>query len=159
MLGEGIVKKEADLAAEVEQQTKEFEQKAAEKAAAAADAPAAEVAAEVADAAKPAVQVKIAEWQYHLQTQCRSHRVPAATVCDVLCCDVQWHQSIMAASKGRLRTGRTSCAQVSAKMVKELRDKSGAGMMDCKKALAETGAATASVVASFGWAQKKSLGV
>ena len=84
MLGEGIVKKEADLAAEVEQQTKEFEQKAAEKAAAAADAPAAEVAAEVADAAKPAVQVKIAEWQYHLQTQCTSHRVPAATVCDVL---------------------------------------------------------------------------
>jgi elongation factor Ts len=83
VLGEGIVKKEADLAAEVEQQTKEFEQKAAEKAAAAADAPAAEVAAEVADAAKPAVQV-------------------------------------------------------SAKMVKELRDKSGAGMMDCKKALAET---------------------
>jgi translation elongation factor EF-Ts len=41
-------------------------------------------------------------------------------------------------------------------MVKELRDKSGAGMMDCKKALAETGAATASVVVSFGWAQKRS---
>ena len=59
VLGEGIVKKEADLAAEVEQQTKEFEKKAAEKAAAAADAPAAEVAAEVADAAKPAVQVTL----------------------------------------------------------------------------------------------------
>ena len=29
--------------------------------------------------------------------------------------------------------------EVSATMVKELRDKSGAGMMDCKKALAETG--------------------
>jgi len=28
---------------------------------------------------------------------------------------------------------------ISAKMVKELRDKTGAGMMDCKKALAETG--------------------
>ena len=28
-------------------------------------------------------------------------------------------------------------AQVSAKVVKELREKSGAGMMDCKKALAE----------------------
>lgn len=30
-------------------------------------------------------------------------------------------------------------ADVSAKLVKELRDKTGAGMMDCKKALAETG--------------------
>jgi hypothetical protein len=59
VLGEGIVKKEADLAAEVEEQTKEFERKAAEKAAAATDAPAAEVAAEVADAAKPAVQVTL----------------------------------------------------------------------------------------------------
>lgn len=29
--------------------------------------------------------------------------------------------------------------EISAKMVKELRDKTGAGMMDCKKALAETG--------------------
>ena len=29
--------------------------------------------------------------------------------------------------------------QVSAKAVKALREKSGAGMMDCKKALAETG--------------------
>ncbi len=31
-------------------------------------------------------------------------------------------------------------ADVSAKLVKELRDKTGAGMMDCKKALAETNA-------------------
>lgn len=68
VLGEGIVKKEADLAAEVEQQTKEFEQKAAEKAAAAADAPAAEVAAEVADAAKPAVQVTLPD----ASSTCRS---------------------------------------------------------------------------------------
>jgi len=30
-------------------------------------------------------------------------------------------------------------ADVSAAMVKELREKTGAGMMDCKKALAETG--------------------
>ena len=29
--------------------------------------------------------------------------------------------------------------EVSASMVKDLREKSGAGMMDCKKALAETG--------------------
>ena len=32
-----------------------------------------------------------------------------------------------------------SAAQVSAKVVKELREKSGAGMMDCKKALGECG--------------------
>src|SRR5579872_2580215 len=30
-------------------------------------------------------------------------------------------------------------AEISAALVKELRDKTGAGMMDCKKALAETG--------------------
>jgi hypothetical protein len=59
VLGEGIVKKEADLAAEVEEQTKSFEKKAAEKAAASVDAPAAEVVAEVADDAKPAVQVTL----------------------------------------------------------------------------------------------------
>ena len=29
-------------------------------------------------------------------------------------------------------------AVISAKLVKDLRDKTGAGMMDCKKALAET---------------------
>ena len=29
-------------------------------------------------------------------------------------------------------------AEISAKLVKELRDMTGAGMMDCKKALAET---------------------
>ena len=29
-------------------------------------------------------------------------------------------------------------AEITAKMVKELRDKTNAGMMDCKKALAET---------------------
>ena len=32
-----------------------------------------------------------------------------------------------------------STAQISAKQVKELRDRTGAGMMDCKKALEETG--------------------
>jgi elongation factor Ts len=31
-------------------------------------------------------------------------------------------------------------AEVSASMVKELREKTGAGMMDCKKALSEAGA-------------------
>ncbi len=31
------------------------------------------------------------------------------------------------------------CADISATVVKSLRDKTGAGMMDCKKALAENG--------------------
>ena len=30
-------------------------------------------------------------------------------------------------------------AEITAKLVKDLRDKTGAGMMDCKKALAESG--------------------
>ncbi|NKL67657.1 elongation factor Ts, partial [Rhizobium leguminosarum bv. viciae] len=30
-------------------------------------------------------------------------------------------------------------SEITAAMVKELREKTGAGMMDCKKALAETG--------------------
>ena len=30
-------------------------------------------------------------------------------------------------------------AEITASLVKELREKTGAGMMDCKKALAETG--------------------
>ncbi|HMP46276.1 MAG TPA: elongation factor Ts, partial [Sphingopyxis sp.] len=30
-------------------------------------------------------------------------------------------------------------AEITAALVKELRDRTGAGMMDCKKALAETG--------------------
>ena len=30
-------------------------------------------------------------------------------------------------------------AEITASLVKELRDKTGAGMMDCKKALVETG--------------------
>ncbi len=33
----------------------------------------------------------------------------------------------------------TQVAEITASMVKELREKSGAGMMDCKKALTETG--------------------
>ena len=33
-------------------------------------------------------------------------------------------------------------AEISAKLVKELRDKTGAGMMDCKKALSESGGDT-----------------
>ena len=56
VLGEGIVKKEADLAAEVEEQTKAFEKAAADKKAAAEQEAATAPAAEAAEAA-PAVKV------------------------------------------------------------------------------------------------------
>jgi elongation factor Ts len=45
-------------------------------------------------------------------------------------------------------------ANVTASMVKELRDKTGAGMMDCKSALAETGG---DVEAAIDWLRKKGL--
>ncbi len=45
-------------------------------------------------------------------------------------------------------------SQVSASTVKELRDKTGAGMMDCKKALAENGG---DMEASVEWLRKKGL--
>jgi elongation factor Ts len=45
-------------------------------------------------------------------------------------------------------------ANISAAMVKELRDKTGAGMMDCKAALAETGG---DVEAAVDWLRKKGL--
>eukprot|EP00884_Botryococcus_braunii_P014023 jgi/Botrbrau1/22621/Bobra.176_1s0049.2 len=82
-LGEGIEKKVADLAKDVEEQTKAFEAAAAAKAAAAEAAPAEEAAPEAASSA-PAIEIP-------------------------------------------------------AKLVKQLRDQSGAGMMDCKKALAACG--------------------
>ena len=43
---------------------------------------------------------------------------------------------------------------VTAALVKELRDKSGAGMMDCKKALAETGG---DMEAAIDWLRTKGL--
>ena len=43
---------------------------------------------------------------------------------------------------------------VTAQMVKELRDKSGAGMMDCKKALAET---NGDMEAAIDWLRAKGL--
>ena len=43
---------------------------------------------------------------------------------------------------------------VSAKMVKDLRDQTGVGMMDCKKALAETGG---DIEAAVDWLRKKGL--
>jgi elongation factor Ts len=45
-------------------------------------------------------------------------------------------------------------AEVTAALVKELREKSGAGMMDCKKALAETGG---DLEAAVDWLRKKGL--
>src|SRR5690349_7594593 len=47
---------------------------------------------------------------------------------------------MLSVCRGTHRQGlETNMAEVSASMVKELREKTGAGMMDCKKALAETG--------------------
>jgi elongation factor Ts len=45
-------------------------------------------------------------------------------------------------------------AEITAALVKELRDKTGAGMMDCKRALAETGA---NLEAAVDWLRKKGL--
>src|SRR5580704_14198837 len=45
-------------------------------------------------------------------------------------------------------------ANVTAQMVKELRDKTGAGMMDCKAALGET---NADLEAAVDWLRKKGL--
>ncbi len=45
-------------------------------------------------------------------------------------------------------------AEISAALVRELRDKTGAGMMDCKKALAETGG---DLEAAVDWLRKKGL--
>ena len=45
-------------------------------------------------------------------------------------------------------------ANVSAQMVKELREKTGAGMMDCKSALGETGG---DMEAAVDWLRKKGL--
>ena len=45
-------------------------------------------------------------------------------------------------------------ADISAKMVKELRDKTGAGMMDCKKALAEN---DGDIEKSIEWLRKKGM--
>ncbi|MBI3710274.1 MAG: translation elongation factor Ts, partial [Proteobacteria bacterium] len=45
-------------------------------------------------------------------------------------------------------------AEVTAALVKELRDKTGAGMMDCKKALTET---TGDLESAVDWLRKKGL--
>ncbi|NEO74605.1 MAG: elongation factor Ts, partial [Moorea sp. SIO3H5] len=45
-------------------------------------------------------------------------------------------------------------AEIKAKLVKELREKTGAGMMDCKKALVESGGDTAKAIE---WLRKKGI--
>ena len=45
-------------------------------------------------------------------------------------------------------------AEITAALVKDLRDKTGAGMMDCKKALTETGG---DMEAAIDWLRKKGL--
>ncbi len=45
-------------------------------------------------------------------------------------------------------------AEITAATVKELRERTGAGMMDCKKALAETGG---DIEAATDWLRKKGL--
>src|SRR2546427_12461441 len=45
-------------------------------------------------------------------------------------------------------------AEVTAALVKELRDKTGAGMMDCKRALGDTGG---DIEAAVDWLRKKGL--
>src|SRR5260370_11171612 len=48
----------------------------------------------------------------------------------------------------------TAMANITSQMVKELRDKTGAGMMDCKAALTETGG---KVEPAVDWLRKKGL--
>jgi len=45
-------------------------------------------------------------------------------------------------------------AEVTAALVKELRDKTGAGMMDCKRALGDTGG---DIEGAVDWLRKKGL--
>jgi len=45
-------------------------------------------------------------------------------------------------------------AEISAKLVKDLRDKTGAGMMDCKKALSESNGDT---VKAIEWLRQKGI--
>src|SRR5260370_40176934 len=54
-----------------------------------------------------------------------------------------------------LRPGKdVAMATITAAMVKDLRDKTGAGMMDCKNALNETGG---DIEAAVDWLRKKGL--
>src|SRR5699024_2730009 len=50
--------------------------------------------------------------------------------------------------------GRIPMAEITAALVRDLRDKTGAGMMDCKKALVESGG---DMEAAIDWLRKKGL--
>src|SRR6201990_1803147 len=52
------------------------------------------------------------------------------------------------------RLWRRDMAEITAALVKDLREKTGAGMMDCKKALTEVGG---DVEAAVDWLRKKGL--
>src|SRR5689334_800052 len=54
----------------------------------------------------------------------------------------------------RMNEGEDDMAEDAAAVVKELREKSGAGMMDCKKALSESGG---DLEAAVDWLRKKGL--
>src|ERR1700726_2897420 len=54
----------------------------------------------------------------------------------------------------RNRDKGTAMANISAALVKELREKTGAGMMDCKNALTET---NGDIEAAIDWLRKKGL--
>lgn len=67
-----------------------------------------------------------------------------------------YHEELGLINIGLIKTQKPllKYAQVSATIVKELRDKTGAGMMDCKKALAEN---NGDMDASIEWLRKKGL--
>src|SRR5581483_8852847 len=58
------------------------------------------------------------------------------------------------AAAGWLQSRKRSMANISAQMVKELRESTGAGMMDCKSALTET---KGDMQAAVDWLRKKGL--
>src|SRR3954468_17825648 len=60
--------------------------------------------------------------------------------------------SLRASTPAQQRIG--TMAQITAQMVKDLRDMTGAGMMDCKAALGET---SGNVDAAVDWLRKKGL--
>src|SRR5271170_2664595 len=55
-----------------------------------------------------------------------------------------------------MKSGETNMVEISASMVKELREKSGAAMMDCKKALVET---AGDFEKAFEWLRQKGVSV
>jgi len=145
VLGEGLEKRTADLAAEVAEQTAAFEAAAAAKAAAEAAAPAAEAAPAADDAPKMEARHP-APWRswecalVRMRVQGDSNPAHSGNMVPehVLAREPRAEKHVRC-DRGPAPERVTRAAQVSAKLVKQLRDKSGAGMMDCKKALAQSG--------------------